>query len=543
VRREGRAWLLFGAAAATLLLGLRWVSGAVLDLQRSEDLARVRASQQEDLRLAVARMGAFVEQLLAVEQVRPVYEYQPYFSHETAYTRILGEIGPGEVLTPSPLLAYRSDFIRLHFTVARDRPPASPQIPTGNCLDLAQATVLPDEALARSRAAMEEIAPRLDFDALERRLPRAAPAGEIEQTMRAAKKAKEARSPLATMEPLAPVWVAEPGGRSDLLYLRRVRLGPETALQGFLVDRAWLEGAIDETIRDGGWPKSLRPAPGKPFPYEVLPAPVSPTGVPGVYSFGLAILWLAVLAALGLIALAMRRSLRYGRDRQRFASAVTHELRTPLTTFQLYSEMLARDMVRDEAKRQEYLETLVEKSHSLAAMVENVLSYARLEERGDSARREEIPLSALVARVAPALEGRARAGGFRLEVEREGDAPLSVNVDAVSQVLLNLVDNACKYAQGSTDRRIHLAAAAEGASVRLDVRDHGPGLAAPAARSLFTPFDRGGRDGTDPIPGLGLGLALSRGLARDLGGDLTLEPCPEGGARFRLALPRAARPE
>jgi signal transduction histidine kinase len=76
-----------------------------------------------------------------------------------------------------------------------------------------------------------------------------------------------------------------------------------------------------------------------------------------------------------------------------------------------------------------------------------------------------------------------------------------------------------------------------GTIARIAVRDHGPGVPAAVQRRIFRPFDRGDRDETSPIRGLGLGLALSRGLARDLGGELTLEDATGGGARFVLSLP------
>ena len=111
------------------------------------------------------------------------------------------------------------------------------------------------------------------------------------------------------------------------------------------------------------------------------------------------------------------------------------------------------------------------------------------------------------------------------------------DAEAVGQILGNLVDNAAKYANGTSASTIHLGAKAANGSVVLTVRDHGPGIAREQAAAIFEPFARGGRDPSDPVPGVGLGLALARGLARDLGGELTLESPADGGARFRLELP------
>jgi len=239
----------------------------------------------------------------------------------------------------------------------------------------------------------------------------------------------------------------------------------------------------------------------------------------------------------------LRKSIDLGERRRRFVSAVTHELRTPLTTFQMYSEMLADGLVTNEDKRQQYLLTLKDESQRLSAMVANVLEHARLEERGGSHRFESMNLNVLLTRLKPPLARRVESTPMALEVEIDGpgDTPLSVDAEAIGQILGNLVDNAAKYANGTASPTIHLGAAAANGSLVLTVRDHGPGIPREQARSVFDPFERGGRDPADPVPGVGLGLALARGLARDMGGELTLESPSDGGARFRLELPATAK--
>jgi signal transduction histidine kinase len=128
---------------------------------------------------------------------------------------------------------------------------------------------------------------------------------------------------------------------------------------------------------------------------------------------------------------------------------------------------------------------------------------------------------------------------------RIDDASASIeveaDVDAVSQVLFNLVDNACKYAHASKPPVIELLASAEGAWLALRVRDHGPGISPAHAKKIFRPFERGQAEAEKERPGaagIGLGLSLARGLARDMDGDLLYEP-GEAGACFALMLPRA----
>ena len=117
-------------------------------------------------------------------------------------------------------------------------------------------------------------------------------------------------------------------------------------------------------------------------------------------------------------------------------------------------------------------------------------------------------------------------------------ARVRTNALALEQILFNLVDNACKYAKGSTPAALELSVRVEPARVVLRVRDHGPGVDPATARQIFAPFDRGARNG-DPAPGVGLGLALARGIAADLRGALTLATADGPGACFELALPRA----
>src|SRR5439155_15089133 len=102
----------------------------------------------------------------------------------------------------------------------------------------------------------------------------------------------------------------------------------------------------------------------------------------------LSIAWLCALLAAGAVAALLLGAVRLSERRGAFVSAVTHELRTPLTTFRMYAEMLAGGMVPDEARRRHYLETLRIEADRLSHLVENVLSYARLE-RGVSRSRLE----------------------------------------------------------------------------------------------------------------------------------------------------------
>jgi signal transduction histidine kinase len=213
--------------------------------------------------------------------------------------------------------------------------------------------------------------------------------------------------------------------------------------------------------------------------------------------------------------------------------------------------MLADGMVRDDDSRRSYLDTLKGESRRLARIVENVLDFARLGQGKARANGsgEPVAAAALVDRMLPVLRRRAEQAGMVLAVDAAGLDGLAICADpqSVERIVYNLVDNACKYAGEALDRRVHVIArridpSGRGPALEIEVRDHGPGIPRPDRRRLFAAFHRARRDEQSAKSGLGLGLALSRGLARELGGTLTLADEPGDGAVLRLVLPSALPP-
>jgi signal transduction histidine kinase len=152
-----------------------------------------------------------------------------------------------------------------------------------------------------------------------------------------------------------------------------------------------------------------------------------------------------------------------------------------------------------------------------------------------------VDLQALVEEARPRLAERAARAELEVAVAPPASGPVPVHVDrsAVEQILLNLVDNACKYAARSTPPRIDVRLETSPGRALLRVSDHGPGLSAAERRRLFQPFSKSDRDAADSAPGIGLGLALSRRLARAQGGELSLDATGAEGAVFVLSLPLA----
>ncbi|MBL8839911.1 MAG: HAMP domain-containing histidine kinase [Planctomycetes bacterium] len=316
----------------------------------------------------------------------------------------------------------------------------------------------------------------------------------------------------------------------------------------------------DPELAPGG---PVRLVAAEPLPAAALPLapglgvvalPLPPPGLlasTGVLATLLAAFGAALAATLLLVVRAVRRDAAATAARSRFLTSVTHELKTPLASIRLLSELLVERRA-DAAKQHEYHRLLAGESERLSALIENVLDVGALEREERALAIELQPLAPLlrdvVKRVAPLLERDGLAVALSLPSEEPAASaaerlPLRVPLDrgAFSQIVINLLDNARKYAAGGG--RVEVALAARpggGATVR--VRDHGPGIAAADRASLFEPFVRGAAQADGATPGLGLGLHLARTLARRHGGELECVAPSDGGAGacFELTLPNGA---
>jgi signal transduction histidine kinase len=226
------------------------------------------------------------------------------------------------------------------------------------------------------------------------------------------------------------------------------------------------------------------------------------------------------------------------RRRSDFVSAVSHELRTPLTGIRMYADMLRDGWVKDEETVRHYHESMARESERLSRLVQNVLDFSALEKNRKDYKmvRGGLAESALAAvdLLAPYLDQK----GFRVELAVAEDLPdVMRDADSVQQCVVNLVDNAVKYARNHEPKEIEVGIGRRGDHVDLTVRDHGPGLSAKEKERAFEPFFRGRSPVATEVGGAGLGLALVSRFARAHRGTATFEDAPGGGALIRVSFP------
>ncbi|MBC8008645.1 MAG: HAMP domain-containing histidine kinase, partial [Burkholderiales bacterium] len=246
----------------------------------------------------------------------------------------------------------------------------------------------------------------------------------------------------------------------------------------------------------------------------------------GLGAMLIALLVLAIVAAGGLLVRRVRLSEAEAALKTSFVANVSHELKTPLTTIRLYAELLAQGRVRDEAKRTSYLETIGHETQRLARLVGNVLDFSRLEQGKKKYDRADFDLAADLRRLAEIHGPRLAAAGLELRVASPESLDVTTDRDAVEQIVLNLLDNACKYAAEGGEVALTLERNAPG--VRVCVADRGPGVPTEQRERIFEKFHRVDDRLTAEKGGAGLGLSIARQLARGLGGDLVCR-AREGG--------------
>jgi two-component system sensor histidine kinase KdpD len=224
--------------------------------------------------------------------------------------------------------------------------------------------------------------------------------------------------------------------------------------------------------------------------------------------------------------------------RNTLLSGVSHELRTPLAGITGAASAIADAGVQlSQEAHDELMSTVISEAERMDRLINNLLDMTRLEAGGLALKKEWQPLQEVVGSALHALDRRLR--GREVVTSLPADLPL-VNIDAVGiqQVLTNLLDNAVEYSPSASP--IDIVAKSTEQEVIVEVADRGPGLPPGTEKRVFEKFFRAARG--DGRRGIGLGLAICRGIVEAHGGAISAANRPGGGAVFRFSLPRTGEP-
>jgi len=246
---------------------------------------------------------------------------------------------------------------------------------------------------------------------------------------------------------------------------------------------------------------------------------------------------LFVLAA-GLLTVAvvqLRRQQQLARLRTEFVSGVSHELRTPLAQIRWFAELLHLGRLRTDDERERSAGIIDQEARRLTYLVENVLNFSRAEKGTNRVSPEPAEVDREIQESLDLFAPLARSRGMTINATLGINALMSVDRNALRQILLNLLDNAAKY--GPSGQTITVGSQVVGDRARIWVEDEGPGIPRDDRVRVWEPYVRLNRDAESSTGGSGIGLSVVRELVLLHGGRTRVESAPGGGARVVIELP------
>ena len=363
------------------------------------------------------------------------------------------------------------------------------------------------------------------------------------------------------VEPFVPVVVS--GGDDESLFngqvflLRNVQVGDKHLLQGFLFN----EKKLREEIYESASRLML-----KGMDCEISQSEDADSAYTAILDFGFGELilnlketvpeWISrdvaklrnwyfgtiafvfLVVSLGLISLwhNLAAQMKLAQKKDDFISAVSHELRTPLTSIRMYSEMLEKNWVNSKDKLAEYYGNMRQESERLSRLIENVLDFSRIQKGSKKYTFTVGAINRCIESVVEMMSPYAVQNGFSIETDLAAVEQSAFDSDAVTQIVVNLLDNAIKYAREADDKTIIIRTATAGGFITIEVEDHGPGIPHRQRKKVFEQFYRCAAESTRETNGTGLGLALVKKFAQAHDGFVEILTAKPTGSIFKVVL-------
>jgi signal transduction histidine kinase len=219
-----------------------------------------------------------------------------------------------------------------------------------------------------------------------------------------------------------------------------------------------------------------------------------------------------------------------------FIATVSHELKTPLASMRVLVDTLLEGHVRDEAQAKEYLRLTAKENERLSRMIDNFLTFSRMERNKVAFTLVDARPAAIASDAIESARTKFAAHNCHLTVDIADDLPeIQADHDAMVTVLVNLLDNACKYT--TDDKRISLRIYPDDGFVCFAVSDNGIGLARRHLRRIFDRFYQVDSSLARKAEGCGLGLSIVKFIVDAHKGKITVESKPGKGSTFTVRLP------
>lgn len=233
---------------------------------------------------------------------------------------------------------------------------------------------------------------------------------------------------------------------------------------------------------------------------------------------------------------AAAHELEVSRAKAEFVSNVSHELKTPLALIRMFGETLESGLVVDEARRKEFYGIIRKESERLTHLINNVLDFSRMDAGSREYQFEEADVAELVRNTTEAYRFHIHDLGFEFESRLPSEPVFAtIDKDAISQAVLNLLDNATKYSGAA--KYVRIAVSQAGPAAIITVEDRGVGIPKELRERIFDKFYRVPDEKARAIRGSGLGLALTKHIVEAHGGTIEVESEKGKGSIFTITIP------
>jgi PAS domain S-box-containing protein len=238
---------------------------------------------------------------------------------------------------------------------------------------------------------------------------------------------------------------------------------------------------------------------------------------------------------------AEQEALAASRAKSEFLASMSHELRTPLNAIGGYAELLALGVRGSlNADQAQDIARIRRSQKHLLTLINDVLNFAKVDAGQAEYRLTAVPVDEALKDTESMIAPQILAKGLRYQYKGAGRTEsVLADPEKMQQIVLNLLSNAVKFTE--TGGSITVSATPQGGCIEISVKDTGVGIAEEKIDKVFDPFVQAGRQLNQPAQGVGLGLAISRDLARAMNGEICLESAVGKGSTFTLSLPRAPR--
>jgi signal transduction histidine kinase len=256
----------------------------------------------------------------------------------------------------------------------------------------------------------------------------------------------------------------------------------------------------------------------------------------GVYFYAFLLLTGILVFGLTLTMRTVTNELELARLKSDFVSTISHEFKSPLTAIRHMTEILLSERTPSEDRRRKFYQVMQEQSERLSFLIDNVLDLSRMEEGRRELEMDRVDAGELLEDIVEAVHHRAHHEGFSIRTEIGTPGPtLLLDVEAITQAITNLMDNAIRYSGES--REIVVRGFSDDTHFNMAVEDFGIGLREEEKERVFERFYRGGDELTRAVKGTGLGLTLVKRIADAHGGTVMVESELGRGSTFTLRLP------